>query len=120
MSHQGKTYAPPREIVAGSIDTGAVDFTDQLDAATLSGTPTATVTQTHGTTDLTPLAVDTLSRNSGEITVNGRTVAADKGVTYRIDASAAVAGDRYDVVISCSHSAVSGGVKKLHCPVIVT
>lgn len=120
MSHQGKTYATPREIVAGSIDTGAVDFTDQLDAAILSGTPTATITKTHGPTSASPLVVDTLVRNASQITVNGRAVAADKGVTFRIDATNCVAGQRYDVLIACGHMAVSGGIKKLHCPVIVT
>ena len=120
MSHLGKTYATPREIVADGIDTGAVDFTDQLDSASLTGTPTATITQTHGTTNATPLVVNTLARNSTAITINGRSVAANKGVTFKIDASTCNAGERYDVVISCGHDAVSGGLKRLHCPVIVT
>lgn len=120
MSHEGKTYATLREIVADSIDTGAVDFTDQLDTASLTGTPTATISQTHGTANVTPLVVDTLARNSAEITVNSRAVAANKGVTFRIDASTCNAGERWDVIISCGHDAVSGGIKRLHCPVVVT
>lgn len=110
--------ALPREMLPGEVTSGAVSMVGRLpDGAVLTGSPTCTVTLKGGGGS-SGVSVGTLAKNSGAITVDGVSVAANKAITCIIDASSANAavGQEYELLFTCSHDGVTGGVLKLRCP----
>lgn len=109
--------ALPCEMIPGEVTSGAVSMVGRLpDGAVLTGTPTCTVTLVRGTGAAANLTVTSLSRNSGAITVDGVSVAANKAITCIVTATNAVKGQDFELLFSCSHDGVAGGVVKLRCP----
>jgi hypothetical protein len=78
------------------IRTAAVDFQDMLDAGELlTGTPT--VAEYSGDAALT---IGTVSLNSTSLTIDGRTVAANKAVRFSV--STGTAGQTYRLKVTCA------------------
>lgn len=85
--------------VGATLDTLACDFTEWLD----SGETISSVTITE--VDTNDLSLSSKVANSAAITVNEQTVAIGKGAQCNIDASSAVAGVTYRLLVTPTTSA---------------
>ena len=84
-----------RKLSAGSpLDSVAVDFTDWLD----EGETIASVTVTE--IDTSNLTLGSKAPNSAVIEVNGRDVAIGKAAQCSVNATNAVAGERYGLLVT--------------------
>lgn len=107
----------PCEMIPGEITSAAVSMVGRLpDGAVLTGTPTCTVTLKRGSGSSSDVTVTSPSRNSGAITVDGTSVAANKAITCIVNAANATKGQDFELLFSCSHDGATGGVLKLRCP----
>jgi hypothetical protein len=98
------TIAKIGEIVPGSIRVGGVSFADQLNTdETITGTPTAVVSQLRGATDADGIATSSVAANTATATVDGQSVAIGEAVMFTITAAAdAVRGAEYQILVTAT------------------
>jgi hypothetical protein len=105
-------------LAATSSDVFTVDFTDALaDGETLSaisGTLTiGAITYTLGVTVPSGITAGTPAINSGDVTVDGETIAANKAVQVRLSTNGATVGRVASVIVAASTS--GGNVLPVEC-----
>jgi hypothetical protein len=89
-----------RDIATGEVRNVAVDFSGKLDSGeTLSGTPTTSEIDTND------LSFSGQQVSTGALTIVGETVATGLAVQFTVDASTALAGKIYRVMVTCATSA---------------
>lgn len=89
-------------IVPSEAIIGGVSFADRLNAGeTITGTPTAVVSQLSGASDADGIATSAVAANTAEATIDGNTVAIGEGVMFTITAAAdAAQGAAYQVLVT--------------------
>jgi hypothetical protein len=88
----------------GEVQVAAIDFTDRLDSdETLSGTPTAVVSQVSGATDADGISTSSVAANTGIAEIDGEDVAIGKAVMFTVTcASDAASGSTYQILVTAS------------------
>lgn len=89
-------------IVPGEVLVGGVSFADRLNSGeTITGTPTAAVTQLSGATDADGIATSAVAANSASVTIDGETVVTGEGVLFTVTAASdAARGATYQILIT--------------------
>ena len=92
------------EIVPGEVLVGGVSFADRLNSGeTITGTPTAAVTQLSGATDADGIATSAVAANSASVTIDGNTVATGEGVLFTVTSqSNAARGAKYQILVTAT------------------
>lgn len=79
----------------------SVDFSGKLDTGeTLTGTPTAAVEESSS-----GIVINNVQKNASTVEINGSSVAANKAIQFRLDATGAAIDNIFHVTISCLTSA---------------